>query len=98
MSVRRCRNDVANAEAVFVAALAQSYDRTQGLIDEARAAATPLRVGLLAALGGGALYLLRPKLGTLLRLPMLVGAVDSLVQHVGKRAAADAIQDASPPA
>ena len=97
MSVKRCREDVANAEAVFAAALAQSQDRTQGFIDQARAAATPFRVGLVAALTGGALYLFRPKLGFLLRLPMLVGTVDSLVQHLGNRAAAQAIQDASPP-
>lgn len=97
MSVRRCRDDVANAEAVFAAALAQSQDRIQGFADEARAAATPLRVGLLAALTGGALYVFRPKLGFLVRLPMLLGTLDSLVQHLGQRAAAGAIQDASPP-
>jgi len=97
MSVRRARDAVATAEAVFAAALAQSYQRTQGLIDEARAAATPLRVGLLAAVSGGVLYVVRPKLGLLLRLPMLVGAVDSLLKHVNQHAEAQALRDPAPP-
>lgn len=97
MSVTRCREDVANAEAVFAAALSQSQDRIHGLVEETRAAATPFRVGLVAALTGGALYVFRPKLGFLLRLPMLLGTVDSLLQHATRRAAAQSIQDASPP-
>lgn len=98
MSVRRHRHAVAEAEATLVAAMADSYDRSQELVDTVRAAATPLRVGLVATLTGGALVLLRPKFSLLLRLPMLIGAVDSLVQHVGRRSAAQVPCEADPQA
>lgn len=98
MSVRRCRNEVANAEALFAARLAQTYDTTQRMFGEVRAAASPVTVGLAALLTGGTLYFVRPRFATLLRLPMLIGAVDSLVQHVGRRASSVALQDTGPPA
>ena len=94
MGLAACRNEVANAEALFVAQMADTHNRMHLLIGEVRAAATPVRVGIVAMLTGTALYFVRPRLTTLLRIPLLLGAVDSVVQHFGSRVGAEPLRDA----
>ena len=93
MSVARCRAEVANAEALFTTHLTTTHNRLHGLIGEVRAAATPLRVGVAAVVTAGALYVIRPTFGTLLKVPVMFGAVSSVVQHFSHRMGDDLLFD-----
>lgn len=85
MSVASCRREVRNAEALFTARLVDTHNSMHRLITEVRAAATPVRVAVSAVVAGATLYIVRPRFSMLMRIPLVIGAVDSLVQHFGKR-------------
>ena len=93
MSVSRCRAEVANAEALFTARVTETHNHMHDLIGELRAAATPLRVAVAALVTAGAVYVIRPTFGTLLRVPVLVGAVSSVVQHFSHKMGDDLLFD-----
>lgn len=87
MSVASCRNDVANAEALFVTHLARTRHEVGRLVGEVRGAATPMRLAVGAVATGAVLYVAKPRVGLLLRLPLWIAAASRLLQHFAPQAA-----------